>query len=397
MPANAPSRSAGGDARRLGLLYDLMTHLQGATTQSEVYARAAASLAGYPAAIPFAAFYSLSADGACALLGGVSTIARGSPLAPERIGLDAPHVWPVAEVVRTGRMRVISPLEEFFADLPSGPWTQPPAEAVLLPLAAETGGAARGVLVLGVDPRGPRDDGFDRFAQEIVRRVALALVAVETMAQERERAQSADMLAQEVAHRRRIERQQNLLLDELNHRVKNTLATVQAIAVQTLKDVDPGPRDNFIARLFALSGQHDLLTLGNWEGASLEGVVRRALRLYREEGRERFVVEGPPVHLPPKRALALGMAFHELATNAARHGALSGPDGVVDVRWTLAPNGRTLRLVWREQGGRPIVAPGPRGFGLRLVEQGLAREVAGGVKLRLPPEGLICSWEMNLP
>jgi two-component sensor histidine kinase len=200
-----------------------------------------------------------------------------------------------------------------------------------------------------------------------------------------------------VEHRRRIERQQNLLLDELNHRVKNTLATVQALAIQTLKGADVPARDTFIARLFALSGQHDLLTLGNWEGASLEGVVRRALRPYREEERERFSVEGPPVHLNSKRALALGMAFHELATNAARHGAFSNREGRVTVRWTPAQGGTSLRLTWRESGGPPITAPGPKGFGLRLVEQGLAREISGAVTTSFAPEGLVCSWEMTLP
>ena len=392
----SPSDNAGGDARRLALLYDLVTSLQGAASADAVYGTAAASLAAHPG-IVFAAFYSLSADGARALLSGAGNIPRGHALAPERIAADAPHLWPVADVVRTGAMRRVGPLDELFADLSAGPWREPPAEAVLLPLVAEPGSAARGVLVLGLAAPHPRDQGFARFAEEIARRVALALVAVEAMALERGRAKSADMLAQEVAHRRRIERQQNLLLDELNHRVRNTLATVQAIAMQTLKGVDATARDTFIARLFALSSQHDLLTLGNWEGASLEGVVRRALRLYREEGRARFVVGGPPVHLSPKRALALGMAFHELATNAARYGAFSNPDGQVEVRWALAPDGKGLNLIWCERGGPPVTAPGPRGFGLRLVEQGLAREIGGTVDLKLAPEGLTCSWNMTLP
>ena len=95
--------------------------------------------------------------------------------------------------------------------------------------------------------------------------------------------------------------------------------------MQTLKGVDEAPREAFLARLFALSGQHDLLTLDNWEGASFEGVVRRALRPWRDDERARFTVEGPAVHLDPKRALALGMGFHELATNAAKYGAFSTP------------------------------------------------------------------------
>jgi two-component sensor histidine kinase len=392
----APAASLAQDTRHLALLYDLMTQLQGAGSREAIFAASARSLAGDSSDIPFAAFYSFSADGQRALLCGVSAIPRGHAFAPELISPETPHPWPMADVVRTGAMRPVGPLNEIFPDLAAGPWKQAPSEALLLPLTPAPGAAARGVLVLGVDPRRPRDDGFEQFAQEIACRIARALLSVEAVEAERERAKSADMLAQEVEHRRRIERQQNLLLDELNHRVRNTLATVQAIAMQTLKEADA--RDAFLARLFALSRQHDLLTLSNWEGASLEGVVRRALDAWRdrEEGRARFVVNGPPVHLPPKRALALGLAFHELASNAVRHGALSGAEGQVQVCWVLDSGGKGLHLTWRESGGPRIAAPSPPGFGLRLIEEGLAREIGGRVELIQAPEGLTCSWEMKL-
>ena len=383
------------DLQRLTLLYDLMTRLQQATTRGEVHDAAADCLAGDGREIPFAALYAISEDGDRALLTGVSGVPRGHVLAPEVITAQAPHPWPIADVMRSGA-RTVGPLSEVFPDL-VGPWRQAPSQAFLLPLCAVAGSAARGVLVLGADPRRARDAAFENFAHEIARRIAFALLAVEAMEAERERAKSADLLVLEVEHRRRIERQQNLLLDELNHRVKNTLATVQAIATQTLKGADAPARDAFIARLFALSGQHDLLTLGNWEGASLEGVVRRALRAWRSETRERFSIEGVAVHLTPKRALALGMAFHELATNAARHGALSRPEGQVRVSWKVENDGASLRLTWAETGGPPLTTPGPRGFGLRLVEQGLAREVNGAVAIAFPPQGLVCSWEMSLP
>lgn len=397
---NPATAAEGGDLERLTLLYGLMTRLQRADRRDDVYAAAAQSLAEDAHGIPFAALYAFSADGARALLMGVSGVPRGHVLAPELISHEAPHPWPLSEVMRSGEMRSVGALTDVFADL-AGPWRQAPTLALLLPLVPAPGAAARGVLVLGADPRRPQDAAFEDFAREIARRIAHALLAVETMDAERERAKSADMLALEVEHRRRIERQQNLLLDELNHRVKNTLATVQAIAIQTLKGADVPARDTFIARLFALSGQHDLLTLGNWEGASLEGVVLRALRPYGgvggEEETSRLHVEGPPVNLNPKRALALGMAFHELATNAVRHGALSVAGGHVDVRWSIAPDGRALHLTWRESGGPVLGTPGPRGFGLRLVEQGLSREINGAVNLDFVPEGLVCSWEMPLP
>jgi two-component sensor histidine kinase/PAS domain-containing protein len=217
---------------------------------------------------------------------------------------------------------------------------------------------------------------------------------------ETDQVRSSRLLALEIEHRRRIERHQNLLLDELNHRVKNTLATVQAMAMQTLKGVDAPARETFLNRLFALSGQHDLLTLDNWEGASLEGVARRALRPWREDGQEdgrvRFTVEGPAVHLDSKRALALGMGFHELATNAAQYGALSNATGTVAISWEIAPDGKSLKLTWRESGGPQVAHPARRGFGLRLIEHGLARELGGMVRLDFAPGGLVCEWIMTL-
>ena len=268
----------------------------------------------------------------------------------------------------------------------------------MLPLSASADAAPRGVLILAANPYRPRgDDNFENFAALVARQIAAAAINIETFEVERERARSADSLALEIEHRRRIERHQNLLLDELNHRVKNTLATVQAMATQTLKGVEPGPRDTFLARLFALSSQHDLLTLDNWEGASFEGVLRRALRPWREQGRARFKVEGPAVHLDTKRALALGMAFHELATNAAKYGALSNGTGMVKVRWTLEPDSKLLHLRWEEEGGPPVAArPSHRGFGLRLIEHGLGLEISGTVTLDFREEGLVCEWDMKL-
>src|SRR5690606_27127894 len=127
--------------------------------------------------------------------------------------------------------------------------------------------------------RGAEEESYYTFSLSPVRDESGAVAGViGIVTDESEQVRSSRMLALEIEHRRRIERHQNLLLDELNHRVKNTLATVQAMAMQTLKGVDAPARDAFLARLFALSSQHDLLTMDNWEGASLEGVVRRALR-----------------------------------------------------------------------------------------------------------------------
>jgi len=384
-------------ARRLALLREIASRTWEANSVSEVYNLSARALGTDRRDMPFALIYRLSDDGTRANLLGSSGIEVGHPAAPQSIALDGASPWPLSDVVRTGSRRFVGRLPEKFPSLPMAPWSDPPADAVMLPLTTGADAAPRGVLVLAANPyRRQNDDSFDNFAALVARQIASAVVNMEALEAERGRAKSADTLALEIEHRRRIERHQNLLLDELNHRVKNTLATVQAMAMQTLKGVDAVARDTFLARLFALSSQHDLLTLDNWEGASFEGVVRRALRPWRQEDNTRFTVEGPAVHLDPKRALALGMGFHELATNAAKYGALSNGEGRVRVTWTIDPDGQWLRLRWEERGGPRIEAPEKRGFGLRLIEHGLGRELGGVVKLDFAAEGFSCEWVMKL-
>lgn len=384
-------------ARQLALLRELASRTFEADTVDDVFSLAARALQTDARDMPFALIYSLSNDGTHAALRGTAGIEPGHAAAPHSVALEPGGPWPVGDVVRTGARRTVSRLSEKFQALPTGPWADPPQEALLLPLTTGQDAAARGVLVLGINPyRREGDDNFENFAGLVARQVASAIVNTESFEAERERAKAADTLALEIEHRRRIERHQNALLDELNHRVKNTLATVQAMAMQTLRGADAGPRENFLARLFALSSQHDLLTLDNWEGASFEGVVRRALRPYREDDHPRFVIEGPPVHLDPKRALALGMGFHELVTNAARHGALSNDTGQVRVSWTVEPAGHAVHLVWEEHGGPTVTPPSHRGFGLRLIEKGLTRELGGAVTVDFPPSGLVCRWTMKL-
>ena len=384
-------------ARRLALLRELASRTWDADTVADVYTLSAQALASDPRDMPFALIYALEEDGARATLRGATGIEMGHACAPESIALDGPSPWPISDVVRT-QARRFTRLKGKCAGLPKGPWPEPPEEALVLPLSTGADAAPRGILVLAVNPfRRKDDDSFENFAALVARQIASTLVNTEAFEVERDRAKAADTLAVEIEHRRRIERHQNLLLDELNHRVKNTLSTVQAMAMQTLKGVDMTARDSFLARLFALSSQHDLLTLDNWEGASFEGVVRRALRPWRDDERPRFTVEGPAVHLDPKRALALGMGFHELATNAAKYGALSNTNGGIAVSWALEPDGKSLKLTWRERGGPVIAAPGRKGFGLRLIEHGLGRELGGVVRLDFQPEGLVCEWIMKLP
>jgi two-component sensor histidine kinase len=206
----------------------------------------------------------------------------------------------------------------------------------------------------------------------------------------------------EIAERRQAEQHRELLINELNHRVKNTLATVQSVAAQTLRDsaLEHAVREALDARLIALSDAHNLLTEQNWESATLGAVVEMALRPYRSERGDRFNVGGPEVHLAPKTALAVAMALHELTTNAIKYGALSNDTGRVAIEWDLTltggPDERRLRMSWRESGGPPVQQPKRRGFGTRLVARGLSAELGGTVDLAFAPEGVICTIDAPL-
>lgn len=196
----------------------------------------------------------------------------------------------------------------------------------------------------------------------------------------------------------RAQRQQRLLLDELNHRVKNTLANVQAIAAQTLRTT-PEPaafRTAFEARLMALSATHDLLTASTWTGADLQEVLLLELEPH---GENHYRFEGPQVQLSAQEALTFGLVFHELATNAAKYGALSSPDGCVQVRWSVegADDNRRLKLEWAEHGGPPIAAaPAHRGFGSRLIERSVKSDLGGKAELDYGPKGVTCRIDIRL-
>ena len=197
---------------------------------------------------------------------------------------------------------------------------------------------------------------------------------------------------EDIHKRRNAEERQRLLLHELNHRVKNTLATVQAIAFQTLKgDIPLGEaRARFEARIQALARAHNLLTGQNWEGASLEQVVRDATDYL---ARERIAVEGEPVWLAPRAALAMALALHELGTNAVKYGALSTERGTVTIGWRV--EGGILRMEWKERQGPPVVQPDQRGFGSRLIERSLGSDLGGSAQLIFEPDGLRCAIDAS--
>jgi PAS domain S-box-containing protein len=194
--------------------------------------------------------------------------------------------------------------------------------------------------------------------------------------------------------------QSTMMIDELNHRVKNTLSTVQSIVWQALRktSVPEGVRESIESRLFALSRSHDLLTRENWEGAGLLDLVNEALAPFGvANGRtERIVIRGSNIRLSPKATLALGIAFHELATNAVKYGAFSNDGGSILIEWDIRqmPEGSRLALHWQEKDGPPVTSPTRKGFGSRVIERGLAHELEGTVNLDYRADGVDCTIDI---
>jgi PAS domain S-box-containing protein len=196
---------------------------------------------------------------------------------------------------------------------------------------------------------------------------------------------------EDITERKRIEERQLSMNRELAHRVKNSLAVIQAMARHTLRS-SPTPQAfaaAFEGRLQAMSTSHNLLTASQWEGAELSELIREQLAPSMA-GSDRLTLSGPNVKLPPGIATSLGLVLHELSTNAAKYGALSVPSGGVDVSWVVKGDGRhrQLRLDWRETGGPTVVPPQGKGFGSTLIEY------SGKVTLQFDPEGLRCTLEM---
>ncbi|WP_085027683.1 PAS domain S-box protein [Ensifer aridi] len=203
----------------------------------------------------------------------------------------------------------------------------------------------------------------------------------------------------DITERKEAEAQRNLLVAELSHRVKNTLAIVTSIARQSFS-TNPdaqGAHRSFDARIRALAQTHTRLAEASWSGVSLETVLFDELAPYHDRNRNNVRLAGPPAMLPPKHALTLGMAAHELATNAAKHGALSVKNGIVDVGWTIDVAGDRLRIRWTETGGPPVPVPTHNGFGRLLLERVLASDLGGDVHLEFAPEGLTCMIDIPYP
>ncbi|MGH8146694.1 MAG: chemotaxis protein CheB [Rhodanobacteraceae bacterium] len=208
----------------------------------------------------------------------------------------------------------------------------------------------------------------------------------------------ASKIARDITERKRAEQHRDLLINELNHRVKNTLATVQSLAMQTFKG--PGTKralETFDARLLALSAAHNVLTRESWKGAGIREIVHNATEAWSGGAMSHLDVNGPELRLRPAAALALAMALHELATNATKYGALSNNAGKVSVHWAVSDDDpANFKLQWLERGGPPVRAPSTRGFGTRLIEFGLAQDLGGTVELAFNDAGVECTIDAPL-
>jgi PAS domain S-box-containing protein len=194
-----------------------------------------------------------------------------------------------------------------------------------------------------------------------------------------------------------------MMIDELNHRVKNTLSTVQSIVTQALAAPSSISviKESIVSRIFALSKSHDLLSEENWTGTGLQDLLGAALQPFGvANGRkERFLITGDNIRIPPKTTLALGIVFNELATNAVKYGALSNESGSIVINWSIkpGPEGDRLVLCWRERAGPHVSEPIREGFGSKVIRRGLAHELDGKVVLDFRPSGLVCTIDIPAP
>jgi two-component sensor histidine kinase len=206
----------------------------------------------------------------------------------------------------------------------------------------------------------------------------------------------------DLTRHRREENRLRFLLDELNHRTQNMLATVQAIAGQTLRGrAGAQVVDAFEQRILALADAHALLGRENWDRLDLRDVIGRILHPFGLNSEaSRFSVVGDDVHVQPKAALTLAMVFHELATNAVKYGPLSNhAGGQIDIAWHIASTekGEQMRLRWQESDGPRVTPPDRKGFGSRLIQLGLAQDLDGEARLDFEPSGVVCDIAMPLP
>jgi PAS domain S-box-containing protein len=271
-----------------------------------------------------------------------------------------------------------------------------PIEEILRPVHpddAERVWAALDAALNPVDPKWPAVEFRLRGKNGEIRWVeTLGLAYFEGSGRER-RAVNMAGTAQDITERKEREEREHLLMREINHRAKNMLSVVASIAHQTASRNPEEFVERFSDRIQALSASQDLLVRNEWQGVDIADLVRAQLAHFADLIGSRIVVEGPKLRLNPAAAQAIGLALHELATNAGKYGALSTDEGRVDIRWGTADD--TLSMSWTERGGPPVSVPQQRGFGSTVIEAMAARSLGGNVELDYAPSGV--TWRLTCP
>lgn len=238
--------------------------------------------------------------------------------------------------------------------------------------------------------RGERIDHFETVRQRKDGSLVDISLSISPIAGQKGRIVGASKIARDISERKAAENYKDVLLDEMKHRVKNTLALAASISRQTFDSVTDEEQHIFTARLQALGNAHDVLAKQSWEAASLTEVVTRTMEPHRT-GKGRIHLSGPDIAVDSGKAVAVALALHELATNATKYGSLSSSAGTLDIVWQQLDDNR-IRLRWQESGGPTVVKPERRGFGTRLIERALAAELTR-VVLDFKPEGVTCEME----
>ena len=301
------------------------------------------------------------------------------------------RVRPEPEVVRViGRIGYVSALESGRYDVILSDFSLPDFDGMAaLAVATEKAPDTPFIFVSGVLGEEIAIESFKKGATDYVlkQRLIRLPTAIERAISE----------ARERSERRRAERQLQLLVAELSHRVKNTLATVLSIAHRTAKSSRTVEQyqEALTGRLHALAEGHALVFEANWGETSLHQVLERTLKAFRRDGDRSISLSGPKVILEPKAALALSLIFHELVTNAAKYGSLSSENGRIEASWTVSADADRARvaLLWRESGGPPVEPPSHQGFGTTLVDRSARYELDGKAELDYRPTGLVCRIE----
>jgi two-component sensor histidine kinase len=251
-------------------------------------------------------------------------------------------------------------------------------------------GDIHGILVFGHEKPGIFTERAERLLAGLTAQAAIAL----------ENGRLYGKAQSEIEDRKQAQKQQSLLIRELHHRVKNTLATVQAVVGATARSASSIDDfyHAFVGRIISLANTHTLLTEAVWQTASLREIMEKELKPYNDARGGRIVLNGPAVDLPSEAAVPIGMAIHELSTNAAKYGALSAKGGQVIVSWDAQPadEGIRLKLLWEERGGPPVSPPTRQGFGSRLLHRVLATQLNAKVETDFNPEGLRVSIDAVL-